>query len=436
MGTDPIRRDNGLAETHHRTPAANRERSIEEREPQVRLASLQAPLPSADLSPLRHGQSLTELAGDVIADGDLAEEQSLGGGVGAIAIDPGTHSLPIDSLEIAHLAAMNAPLAEIFQLEKDMNACLEQRGHSQDDSGPTMRRLLDERTRMARQSAAEQALELFFTVHEVDQQQAVLERIDQLLEQSAAAQRAISDSGTDVDVDPHDLPLQELELQGQLAKLASNRRQANAALLALIGYGANSDHRIVPLHDTVLPSELEPIEQSIATGLAQRSELQMHRLVLCQSADAALPAMSQTLQYADTSLGIAPFNSTGLSLVSLLFHNRDRKRIEAEYRRRQIQQLERETTDAITTEIVTAHHAVSQQWEQIAIASSAVQRHDDRVRFHEQRRDTKKFDYAALQASRLDRLRAESELVGAIHAFHRARVDLAAAKGTILCEAF
>jgi outer membrane protein TolC len=343
---------------------------------------------------------------------------------------PEPHTLRLTATDVAQQAAANAPLAEIFRLEKAMNARLEQRGHSEDKSGPTLRRLLDYRAEMARQAAAKQALELFFALYEADEQLAVLDETRQLLEESAEAQRAITRSGTDTELDPFEVPLQELELQSQRAALESNRRQANAALLSLLGHGAASHQWIVPVLETHLVSDIEPLEQAIATGMAERVELKMHRLVLCQPADAALPAMAQTLQYADPSLGIAPFHSTGLSFISLIFHNRDRQQTETTHRRRQIEQLRRETTEAITAEIVSAHQAVTHQWEQIRIATTTYERQDERVRFYEQRRDTGKFDYAALQASRADRLQARSNLVRETNGFRRARVVLSAAQGT------
>ncbi len=300
------------------------------------------------------------------------------------------------------------------------------------------RSLLDYAEVGARDQSAAQALSRYYRLARIEHR---LDVMHESIVQTRQAQETLDkliDRGLEAVTDDGTLLRQYWELESQREEADLERRELNVLL--------RHDLAVDPMEgpwlfwpDTPLAVDPAPIdvETAIATGLSQRAELGLLRVLLAHLTPETLPVARATLGSANALLGLQPPTACGACIAQLLHCgtcDSCAEVAEVAARRRQLQQQLADREQAVISEVRQAAAESEARLAQVLYAREALASWQRRVAELEERIATGDATFLDVSAARLEILRAKDQLVTAVVGWHLAQVQLSYAQGLLAAE--
>ncbi|AWM40996.1 hypothetical protein GobsT_04110 [Gemmata obscuriglobus] len=284
-----------------------------------------------------------------------------------------------------------------------------------------------------RNRSAADAAERFFQLAAVEGQTDFLReafpRLDELLDKAKGARAA----NVRFPLDPADLERQRVQMLTQLEQAEAGSALLNIDLKRRLGQPAVSE-RLWPSGDFGIQTEVPHVEEEVTAALADRPELRGLRALHAGLIPDALPLAREHLRGTNPLLGSAPPPPRGLA--RLLRRSASAETLsELEVRRKQLADLIEARERAVADETRAAVVSLTAQARKVQLARDrldlwAAQR-TDAVK----KREANQPGAELLEAQvTLEWLKARTEVVGEVMAWHTARVRLKAAKGWLAWE--
>jgi hypothetical protein len=291
------------------------------------------------------------------------------------------------------------------------------------------------------QSAAD-ALDRFHQLADVEARTDVLRKafpvIDPLLAKATEAQA----KSIRYPLDPADLGRQRSQLLSQLEQAELGSRLLNLDLKRRLGLPYHpADERLWPSGDfAVDPTPADP-DQAANAALADRPELRGLRALRDGLSPETLPDLRDLLHAASPLLGPRPA-ATRLTIAAAARRLLPGRKPDAallaelETRRKQLADLTAARERLIADEARAAALTLNAQRARAARARDRLVSWDDKLADAVRQREAGQPNAELLEAqTRMEWLRAKSELISEVAAWHRARVKLRAAMGWLAWEA-
>jgi hypothetical protein len=298
----------------------------------------------------------------------------------------------------------------------------------------TLRRLLRYHTALElRNQAVAQALDRFFQLGDTEARTDLLRQAFPVLDTLLAKARAAVEAGVRFPLATADLEYQRSQLESQLVQAEFGSSLLNIDLKRRLGLPAvPAEERLWPGGDFRVDPEPIDAEQAVTAALADRPELRGLRALYHGLTPETLAELRETLPNAGSI-------ATSSRLARLLARKRGpdaATQAELEVRRKQLYELIADRERAVADEARAAALAVNTQRLQAALARDRVKYWDDKLADAVKKLEGKQPGADLLEAQvRLEWLKAKAELIAAVAAWHRARVQLRAAQGWLAWEA-
>lgn len=188
----------------------------------------------------------------------------------------------LDAVGCQCLAARNAPTAQLLDSKRaglagEGGHPLLKHGHGADEVKEMAAALLAEEALVARNLAAGAALELFYRLAQAEARWHLLRLTREEVESALATTKAQLDRGFPV-LPAYELLLRRrIELRGQAETLAVSIEQINGQLDSRLALSSPGGTRIWPMMGWAVAPDHPGVDESVALGLAHRSDLALLR---------------------------------------------------------------------------------------------------------------------------------------------------------------
>ena len=284
-----------------------------------------------------------------------------------------------------------------------------------------------------RNASAAGALELYYTIAQLEAQRDLLDQSIAELQQAEADVEQARGAGISVPLKSDDLTFQRLESEKKRLTLEAGLAQANRQLSRLLGaeWGSASV-RIWPEANIAVTAQSFDAESEVAQGMSGHPEIAALRQFACSECLENLPTMRQIV--AGTSAFLAVRLVPGALLFGKLVAALNDDPIETAQRQRQILQLASQQELEARDNIRLAIETIGANYAQAVYARQIVQRWETQVADLERAREADKSEPSDVVEAKLKRIQAKSSLVEAVVAWQTAQVKLRAAQGSLASE--
>ncbi len=338
------------------------------------------------------------------------------------------------------LAARNAASANLLDDEDRTPPAARKHGATAADPADGLRRQVRGfAARELRNRAAGEALERYFQLADGEARGALLRESLGIFEALRDTARRAKAAGARYPLDPDDLDRQRSTLLAQVAQADAGVAVANLDLRRRIGLPPSAAERLWPTTPFDVPTASTDAEAAVAVALADRPELRGLRALYHGLNAATLPAVREQLRSVSPLLGVAVARtvpSAAKPLVRLHGPAADAAlAAEVAVRRRQLFELIAERERAVADETRAAAVLLDSQTGRVALARGRAESWRAKVDDLKRQRAAN-LPGADLQESQatLESLKARSEVVAEVMAWHQARVRLKAAQGRLIEE--
>jgi hypothetical protein len=296
------------------------------------------------------------------------------------------------------------------------------------------------------QSAAE-ALDRLFRLADAEARAGLARESHPILSDLWQKAAAAKKSDVRYPLDPADAERQLSQLVAQLEQGEAAVRVLNIDLRRRLGLPPSSDERLWPTADLGIDPTPVDAESAVTAAMADRPELRAWRTLYMGLSAETLPAVREQLRGVNPLAGAAAAAGADLphatrlllALAKCLGHRRGpdpADEAELEVRRKQLWDLIADRERAVADEARAAAAGLNAQSVRVALARDRADASKSRLDEAIRQRDAKLPGAELLEAqARIDWLKARSELVTEVTAWHQARVRLKAAQGWLAWEA-
>jgi hypothetical protein len=280
----------------------------------------------------------------------------------------------------------------------------------------------------ARNKDASTALELYFRLAEAEARRDLLADSLKEVRDAVAGGEKLKKQGLKVPPEFEEFHKQQLDLQTDDVRLEGVIYQLNQNLAKMLNVKLAPDtQRLWPVADFQPAEDLPSPEQAVALGLEQRPEVQLLRRAPQEMTTADLAAARSLLASSNVLLGS---DGTGiLGKIKVILRTN-----ETEVRRNQLEQLAAQREAEIADEIRQAAVDLRTQSRLVALARMRVVHARTKLKDQEAKRAKGALSAVDVTPARLAWLKAKSDLVHEVMAWHIARVKLKQAQGLLAAE--
>ncbi|HEY5313909.1 MAG TPA: hypothetical protein VIK18_15375 [Pirellulales bacterium] len=328
-------------------------------------------------------------------------------------------------------AAEQSALGNLLDGERRVLRSRSQRGITPDTA--VRLRALSAAAEEARNHSASQALQLYYSLAEVEAQLDLGTHSEQELEGDMRRVKEMRQQGLEVPFDDSEYTRQLAELRSRRIDAEIQRSQANHDLRRLLGLAdEDPDARLWP--STPLAVVVEPIDvqEAVSTGLAMRPEIRGLRQLTSSVNEDTLPAINQALQSINGLLGTEAA-ACAPRLGALLGKHRARQ-TEIPLRRQQLARYTGQQEQQLSEQIRSAVAEVDERLRQIALAKETAANWQQHIAALRDKSTTGQSTFVEIGAARLKSLDADGNVIHALAAWEIARVKLAELQGRLIAE--
>ena len=338
--------------------------------------------------------------------------------------------LELTEKECQCLAAANAPVAALLQMENGLSARADDRYCcTQGEPGSLQRRLRRWRELQVRNEAARDALLKFYDLIEAESgRQSVCQSLS-VIETTIADLDALANDDVLLDGTAQELSRRKLDLKQKQADLVLTIDGLNRALYYSLGYGDRQPQAIWPAYNLALDPVPVDVEASVGLAISQRSELQVLRITRSENSPENLPIVRGVIQQFDPSLGVPPGKQS--RLCKLLKLNQDD---ELATRDGQLARMILEHQEQISSQVQGYATMADVRAQQVLLAQQQVEQADLTYRNLEELRRIGRGTPLDPRQALLQLLELKQNLLSRYLDWKRARVQLAAAQGLLAME--
>ncbi|HEX3656381.1 MAG TPA: hypothetical protein VHV55_11265 [Pirellulales bacterium] len=284
-----------------------------------------------------------------------------------------------------------------------------------------------------RNHSASQALQLYYSLAEVEARLDLGIHSEQELEGDMRRVKEMRQQGLEVPFDDSEYTRQLAELRSRRIDAEIQRLQSNHDLRRLLGVSAeNPDARLWP--STPLTVTVEPIDadEAVSTGLAMRPEIRGLRQLSNAVNEDTLPAINQALRSINGMLGAEAVKCAPHLGAMLAKHKASRT--EVPLRRQQLVQYANQREQQLSEQIRSGVAEVNDRLRQIALAKETAANWQHHIAALRAKSTTGQSTFVDIGAARLKSLDADGNVIHAIAAWEIARVKLAELQGRLISE--
>lgn len=285
----------------------------------------------------------------------------------------------------------------------------------------------------ARNQSAGTALEIYYTLAELEGKWELLQQSLTILDDNLAKTKDLMKQGLRVPVEYEELFRQRIALQDNETRLETGIQKWNGELRRLLGFETGPDEwRFRPTLDFEIAAPPLDIEQAVATGKTRRPQLILLRELQTMLDADSLPMVQGLLTAVNALLGMEekPKHLLLAALGKCLCHDHAEEATSL----RQLQEYLAERERIVVTEIRQAARDAQSQLELAVLAGERVRSWHTKILDLESKEAKGLASSGDTLAARLEWLKARGDLIKEMSAWHIAHAKLKQAQGVLVEE--
>lgn len=328
-------------------------------------------------------------------------------------------------------AAEKSGTAEMMEKEYqalDDQGCLKRNSKSTE----MKRTILRHSSVEARNIAAGTALELYYRLAEFEAKADLLRDSLAIAADALADLRKAKEQGINVSTELEKLSKQQWEVGADLTRAQLGIQQINGELgrllnwhnLSLCGY-------LWPVCSFAMVESCDNPEEAVALGMAHRAQLTLIRAVRDDVDAKTLSAILLVLRSYNGFLGMSRSESFISFMGATLAPG---KRMEAEKRRQQMDEILHEQEYVVAQEIRLAIHTIRAKTQLVGLAREKINLAQTKLKDLQEKKERGLASNLDISAQKLALVQAQGELIQEVMAWHTARAKLKQAQGLLAFE--
>jgi len=336
----------------------------------------------------------------------------------------------VDEDECKCLAATNAPLANLVDLEGELAICAASgHGRSKGYAACIQRELLAYRAAAQRNRAAADALELFFHLAEAEHNRDSLSRSLEEMERMRDNVARLKSLGMETGIDESELYRRQTALLDREATLLLSIEKINGQLKQCLGLDVEDATPIWPSAELKVVAQKIDIDDAVAQAMVMRPDLGALQLITENLDGNTLPAARSTLRAMDTLLGLSSSKLPAICMLLCGSHD-----TEWATRQDQLNRLYIDQQRAVAAEVRRAVLTVKTRLRQVTLAKEQLDNQQKRLKDRQALWGDEDVTPFEIAEARLSVIQAQSDLVHQVVAWKIACAKLKEAQGLLAFE--